>query len=225
MNLTIIGTSHIAQESINQISKAINENPPDIVALELDVPRAKALLTKQKNKINLSSILQIGLKGYIFVKIGQFVQQKLGKVVGVAPGGEMKTALTLAKEKKLQVALIDQPIQITLRNFSKAFTWREKGRFIGDIVTGLFQPRKRIKQLGLENFNLNKVPKKEVIEKMMLHLKVRYPSIYKTLVENRNRYMVKMLVKLQKANPDKKILVIVGAGHVSGMQELLNHKN
>ncbi len=54
------------------------------------------------------------------------------------------------------------------------------------------------------------------------HLKKRYPSIHKALITDRNKYMVKKLVKLIRAHPDKKILAVVGAGHEEGMLSLLN---
>jgi len=221
MNFKIIGTSHIAAQSINEIKTAVKTDKPDIIAVELDFQRASALMAEQKNKVKLSDILKIGVKSYLFVKIGQYVQQKLGQMVGVSPGSEMKTALELARKEKLEIALIDQPIQTTLKNFSKELTWKEKFRFIGDIFKGLFFKKKQMKELGLEDFDLSKVPPEEVIEKMMTTLKKRYPNVYKTLVADRNRYMVKKLVKLLRTNPQKKILVIVGAGHKQGMEELL----
>ena len=221
MNLQLIGTSHIAKESVKEIEKAILEKP-DIVAVELDIGRAAALLQKKRNKITLTQIMQIGIKGYIFAKIGQKVQQKLGKMVGVAPGSDMKKAIELASKEKLMVAFIDQPIQITLKRFSKALTWKEKGKFVLDIFKGLFNPKKQIKELGLEKFDLSKVPTKEVISKMMLQMKKRYPSLYRTLVEERNKYMVKKLIQLMRKNPEKKILAVVGAGHLEGLKELLN---
>ena len=221
MNITILGTSHIAKESINEIKKAILEDKPDIVAVELDIQRATALLQKIKNKVNLRIITQIGVQGYVFVKIGQYLQQKLGKMAGVAPGSEMKTAIELAHKQKLEVALIDQPIQITLKKLSKSFTWKEKFRLFFEIIKGIFQPKKQIKELGLENFDLSKVPKNEVIIKMMRQLKKKYPSLYKTLVEDRNKYMIKNLIKLMRKHPDKKILAVVGAGHKEGMEKLL----
>ena len=221
MNIQIIGTSHIAAQSINEIKTAVKTDKPDIIAVELDFQRASALMAEQKNKVKLSDILKIGVKSYLFVKIGQYVQQKLGQMVGVSPGSEMKTALELARKEKLEIALIDQPIQTTLKNFSKELTWKEKFRFIGDIFKGLFFKKKQMKELGLEDFDLSKVPPEEVIEKMMTTLKKRYPNVYKTLVADRNRYMVKKLVKLLRTNPQKKILVIVGAGHKQGMEELL----
>ena len=88
-------------------------------------------------------------------------------------------------------------------------------------MKGIFQPKKQIKELGLENFDLSKVPKKELIIKMMGQLKKKYPSLYKTLVSDRNKYMVKNLIKLMRQHPDKKILAIVGAGHKEGMEKLL----
>jgi pheromone shutdown protein TraB len=45
--------------------------------------------------------------------------------------------------------------------------------------------------------------------------------VYKTLVSDRNKYMVKQLVKLMRAHPGKRILCVVGAGHKKGMEELL----
>ena len=221
MSLTILGTSHIAKQSIDEIKTAILEGQPDIVAVELDIQRATALLQKKKNKVNFSAITQIGVQGFIFVKIGQYLQQKLGKMVGVTPGSEMKTAINLARKQKLEVALIDQPIQITLKKLSKSFTWKEKFRFFLDILKGILQPKKQIKELGLDNFNLTEVPKNELIVKMMKQLKKRYPSLYKTLVADRNKYMVKNLIKLMRQHPDKKILAVVGAGHKEGMEKLL----
>lgn len=219
--LKLLGTSHIAQQSINEIKHAIADFQPEIIAVELDIQRAHSLLSKQQNKISLAAISQIGIKGYLFAKIGQFTQQKLGSSVGISPGSEMKTALELAKKHNLKVEFIDQPIQITLRNFSKHLTWKEKFRFLMDILKGIFCAKKQLREFGLENFDLRKVPEKELIQKMVAQLKKRYPNVYKTLIDDRNRYMVKNIIKLFREYPEKKILAVVGAGHLDGMQELL----
>ncbi|HIG92943.1 MAG: TraB family protein [archaeon GW2011_AR9] len=221
MQLRIVGTSHIATQSVQEITKAIEQEKPQIIALELDVQRAASLWNKEKRSTNLQAIFSVGIKGYLFAKIGQIVQQKLGKITGISPGSEMKTAMEIAHKQKLEVAFIDQPIQITLRNFSQSIGWKEKGRFIADIVKGLISPKKQLKEMGLGTFDLHKVPEKALITAMMSQLKKRYPSVYKTLVEDRNKYMVKKLVGLVKTNPEKKILVIVGVGHKEGMEELL----
>ncbi len=219
MPVTILGTSHIAAQSIREITAMIHEQKPDIVAVELDIHRAAALFQDGKTKLNISQIVRIGIKGYLFAKIGQYIQQKLGQKVGIMPGADMKTALEVARKEKIQVALIDQPLPVTLRKLE--LPWREKGRFLADILKGLLFPKKQMKELGLDKVDLRKVPGRELIQKMTAQLKARYPSVYKTLVEDRNRYMVKKLVRLMREHKGKKILAVVGAGHEGGMKELL----
>ncbi|MDP3698595.1 MAG: TraB/GumN family protein [Nanoarchaeota archaeon] len=220
-NLNIIGTSHIAKQSIEEIKKAVEEFQPQIIAVELDAQRATALMQEQKGKASFRDIRKIGIKGYAFVKIGHYIQQKLGKSVGVSPGSEMKTALEIAHIKNLQVALIDQPINITLKNFSKELTWKEKWRFFSDLVKGLLFPKRQMKNYGLEEFDLRKVPEEKVILKIINQMKKQYPSIYKTIISDRDKYMVKQLVKIMREHPEKKILAVVGAGHQEGMNKLL----
>jgi len=116
----------------------------------------------------------------------------------------MKAAVQLAKKNKIKIAFIDQPIQITLKRLSKALTWKEKFRFIGDF----FRPKKQ--QI---DFDLSTVPNKQTIKRMVGEVKKQYPSLHKVLIEERNYYMARKLKGLISQFPDKKILAIVGAGH------------
>ena len=223
MQLHIIGTSHIAKESVDEIKNAFEHFNPDIVAIELDTQRAHILLNPQQKpkKLNPRAIFTYGVTGYLFALLGQSAQQKLGKAVGVDAGDDMKTALILASKNHKDIALIDQPINITLQNISKGFRWKEKGRFVADITKGLIRPKKQAELMGID-FDLKKVPEVELIEKMMTYLEKRYPSLHKAIIDDRNRYMVKKIITLIRKNPEQKILVIVGAGHLKGMKELLH---
>ncbi|MBI4152225.1 TraB/GumN family protein [Candidatus Woesearchaeota archaeon] len=224
MNLKILGTSHIARQSIEELKRIVTEYQPEIIALELDQERASVLLEGERRSKRPSLLQQVrsfGLKGYLFARLGHYIQQKLGQSVGVSPGSEMKTALEIARKQNLQIALIDQPIHLTLQKFSKGFTWRERGRFASDIFFGLIQPQKQMKKWKISQFDLRSVPPEEILREMIEHLKERYPSLHKTLIEDRNKYMVRKLVQLVRGNKDKKILVVVGAGHQKGMEELL----
>jgi len=217
-NLTILGTSHIARQSLEQVKNTIESKKPDILALELDKKRLIALFSKKQRRSFYADIKAIGLQGFLFNLIGAFVEKKLGKMVGVKPGSEMKLAYRIAQEKKLRVALIDQKIEITLRNFSREFTWKEKSRFMFDIVKGIFVRRPRIK------IDLTKVPEKKLIEQMIGHVKERYPNFYKVLVEDRNKVMANNLAALMKMFPEKQILAIIGAGHEKEFLQLVKQK-
>ena len=127
-NLVILGTSHISIESVNEVESVIRSISPDVVALELDSKRFNALFSK-KIRISILDIKSIGVKGFLFNLIGAFVEKKLGKLVGVSPGSEMKKATLVAKELKCKIALIDQDINITLNNISKRLTFKEKMNF------------------------------------------------------------------------------------------------
>lgn len=214
-NLIMIGTSHIARQSLKEVEESINKENPDIIALELDKKRFYSLLHKPESKVNIYSIRKIGIKGFIFSLIGAWAEKKLGEIVGVAPGSEMKKAIVLAKNSNKKIALIDQNIEVTLRRFSKALTWREKWYFLVDIAKAVFLRKKEIP------FDLTKVPGKMIIKKLINKVKKRYPNVYKVLIEERNKVMAQNILSLMKKNENKKILAIVGAGHEEGILALI----
>jgi len=213
-NLTIIGTSHIAKQSLEDVEKAIIDGKPDIIALELDKRRLYSLF-KEPSKIRIYDIKRVGIKGFVFALIGAWAEKKLGKIVGVAPGSEMKKAVRLAKKNKIKLALIDQDIEITLKRFSKSLTWKEKWNFIVDIIKAIFIRKEVI------TFDLTKVPSKKVVKKLVGQVKKRYPNIYKVLIEERNEVMANNIKKIMETYTDKKILVIIGAGHEDDILELI----
>lgn len=213
-DLTIIGTSHIAKQSLDEVERAINVEKPDIIALELDRRRFYSLF-KKPGRIRIYDIKKIGIKGFVFSLIGAWAGKKLGKMVGVMPGSEMKKAVKLAKKNKIKIALIDQDIEITLRKFSKSLTWKEKWNFFADVVKAVFSKKKTIE------FDLTKVPSKKVIKKLVGQVKKRFPNVYNVLIEERNHIMAENLRKIMKMHPDKKILAIVGAGHEDDILNLI----
>lgn len=218
--LRIIGTSHVASQSLEEVRQAVDEFKPDIIALELDAGRFNALINEDVKGRGLS-IRAVGLKGYLFFIIGGWLQRKLGKELGIVPGAEMKLAIKLAKERNLRIALIDRDIHITLRRFSEAVGWRERFRFIGDFVRGLVNGKRELKALGLEGLDLRKVPDEDLIQRLMMRIKERYPGTYAALVEERNVIMATRLAQILATQKDKKILAILGAGHKRGVEEEL----
>ena len=212
-NLTIIGTSHISRKSVDKVKNAIKNNSPEIIAIELDKSRLNALLSKKKRKFSFAAIAKVGIKGYMFSLFGAWAEKKLGKVTGVSPGEEMITAAKLAKKNKIPLALIDQHIEITLKEFSKALTWKEKFRFLGDLIGSAFGKKEKIE------FDLNSVPEEEIIEKLIDKVKFRYPSIYKVLIKDRNKVLAKNLFHIMQDN--KKIIAVMGAGHCKEVISLI----
>lgn len=206
-NLTLIGTSHISTQSIADVTRVITERQPGIVALELDFKRFQAMMNPQQ-KLRLRDIRFLGLKGWLLNLAGAWAEAKMGKIVGVKPGTEMKTAVMLAAKYKSRIALIDQDITITLNKLTKQVTWREKVRFLGDILKAVFLRK------GPEiTFDLKKVPSQDTITELINQVKARYPTVYRVLISERDAHMAKALNKLMDTNKDKEIVAVVGAGH------------
>jgi pheromone shutdown-related protein TraB len=214
-NIFIIGTSHIARSSINELKEAYDSLKPDIVAIELDSGRLAALQEKKKSRLSLSSARQIGIKGYLFAVIGSFLQKKLGSIVGVDPGSEMLSAVHLASKDGKRIELIDRDIRITLFRFSKKLSFLEIMKILFDLLFAPLTVRKKIR------VDLSTVPEKETIRLLIGYIKQRYPNIYQVLIAERNSFMAKKLFKLMRENPSSKIFAVVGAGHEEGMIEVL----
>ena len=216
-NLVFLGTSHIAKQSLEEVKEHISKEKPGIIALELDKKRLYALMQKHR-KFGLGMVRKIGIKGFLFSLLGAWAERKLGKLVGVVPGSEMKLAVRLAKKNNLKTALIDQDIEITLKRLSKALTWKEKRNFVVDVIKAFFAGKKEL------DFDLRTVPSNKVIKKLVVKLKERYPNVYKVLIEERNEIIAENLKKLMNSHSNKKILVILGAGHVEDVLELIKIK-
>ncbi len=217
MSITILGTSHIAAESIQKIESTFRKVNPDIICLELDKGRLAALL-KGESRVSWRMIFYVGTLGFLFALLARFVQKRLGNIVGVMPGSDMKKGFELAMQHKKKVILIDQPVQITLRKMTKALS-REIWRFLWDMVRSPF-----VKELQFRvNFNLRKVPSEKEIRPILKFFEKRYPKTYYALVEGRNRIMAKALRKIKEKHPNEKILVVVGEGHRRRIEQLLKN--
>jgi pheromone shutdown-related protein TraB len=218
LNLTILGTSHIAAESVAKVEKLIVLEQPNIVALELDRRRLYALMHPEKAKPSWRDISRVGFKGWLFSVIGAWVERKLGEKVGVSPGSEMLRAVQAARQVGAHIALVDQDIEITLKRFSKSLTWGEKWNLFVDVIKGLIFRKNEFK------FDLSTVPSQKLIEKMIRQVRKRYPNIYRVLVTERNEVMAKRLAWLMQNNTDKQILAVVGAGHEKELVQLIREE-
>jgi len=214
-NLTLIGTSHISPESIKIVQGLIRERKPGFVALELDRGRLHALMEQRQRRLSFKDFQKLGFSGFLFAVFGAWIEARLGKMVGTKPGGEMRAAIIEAAKIHAKILLIDQEISITIKRLFKTLTFREKMRFVWDLLKGM---------LGfgeVATFDLKKVPEAELIEKLIEQVRERYPSFYKVLIEERNVVMARKLHLAMQKHPDVPIVAVIGAGHEKAILELL----
>ncbi|MFT4307744.1 MAG: TraB/GumN family protein [Candidatus Woesearchaeota archaeon] len=215
--IVIVGTSHVASESLRRVDAAMEAYKPDVVGIELDRRRLHSL----EKGLPSASFWQLwrraGLFSATFFTVGRMLQQKIGTSLGLQPGSEMLHALRAARENGASVALVDRDITATLAALRR-IPRREKLRFIIDLIPGRSKPDD-----ALANLDLDKIPPDEVVETVLEHMRSRYPSFYRVLVEDRNRTIARNALRLSEHFDT--VLLVIGKAHSPGVEELVRSKD
>ena len=214
MTIYLVGTSHIAKESLIKVKTAIEEKQPDCVCVELDATRYFALKNKQKS----STPLNIPLMQRMIFSLMKRMQDKLSRETNIFAGQEMLDAIKLAKKNKIPYYFIDQDISVTVNRLMAKMSFFSKLKFLFFLLVGFIG----IPLPGMgapKELDLNKVPESGFIEDAMLELKKQFPSIYLVLVEERNHFMARKIKELGEKYEN--IVVVVGAGHAKGIGKIL----
>lgn len=223
MTISIIGTSHIAQESIERIKKAIEEKTPSCIAVELDLDRYHSLKEQQTGTERKKYIDKKNLLQYLTLTLLIKVQTKLSEYTGIGAGEEMLFAATHAEKKGIPVKLIDQHINTTILKLSGIST-AERIKFLLYLIVGTislpFIPF--LSMFSKKKMDLNKVPEKEFVLELTGEFKKKFPQTYLVLVEERNTIMAEKIKKLGESYEN--IVVVVGIGHSEGLKEILGNQ-
>ncbi len=215
-NIILIGTAHISKESVEEVKKAIEKFKPDIVAVELCQRRFDAITKKDKwEKTPVTKLLK---SNNAYLMLAQTflssIQRRLGKEYGVEPGSEMIAAMQEAKKHNLSVALVDRDISITLKRAWRKMGIREKFRLTWEFLKALLG----YEEGELEDLDLKKLMDQDVITALMEEFGEIAPSISDVLIHERDEYIAK---KIQDESKKGRVLAVVGAGHVKGIQTKL----
>ncbi|BDZ66860.1 TraB/GumN family protein [Methanobacterium ferruginis] len=216
-NLTIIGTAHVSEKSVEEVKNTILESKPDVVAVELDAARYQNLLNEkngvqQDKEIKIREILK-GNNLTMFLVSGflSYFQKKIGDDLGVKPGSEMLAAAEAAEEAGARVALIDRDIQITLKRALNRMSFWEKAKFVYSIIASFFTDDEAIE-------DIESIKHGDVLEEVMGYFQEMSPQAYEVLVKERDAYMARMLL-----NIEGDVVAVVGAGHKKGILKNMEH--
>jgi len=212
--IVLVGTAHISKESMKLVEETIESEKPDIIGVELDKERLEQLLSGKKwEQTNIIDVIKTG-KTYLFLLniLLSNMQKQLGKSVGVKPGAEMLVAVKKAQETKTAVQLLDRDVRVTLKRAFNVMSLKEKLKLGGTLLAGFFGKGEKIDAKTIENLK-----DQDLINKLMKELGKQMPSMKQVLVDERDEYIAEMI----KRSPGKKIVAIVGAGHLNGIEEII----
>ena len=218
--LTIIGTAHVSEESVNEVKDAIYEQHPDIVAIELDRGRYAKIKNKmmgieEDDEISVTRIIKENKVGLFLVNtlLGYF-QSKIGDEVNVDPGSEMIGAIEACEDLNIPIALIDREINITLQRALNKMGFMAPPPFAYGLLLSIF---------GLDDdeddIDIEELKKSETIDDMMEIFKDEAPSVYEVLVHERDAYLAGRIMQI----PHEKVIAVVGAGHRPGIEKYLDN--
>jgi len=216
--ITLVGTAHISKDSVEEVKKVIEEEKPDIVAVELCQRRYDAITKKKEWESTPVNKLLKGGNAYLLLAqtfLGS-IQRKLGKDYGVEPGSEMIQAIKEAEKRDIPVALVDRDISITLKRAWKKMGFREKFRLTWEFLKAVLG----YDEEELEELDLEKLMDQDVISAMMEEFGEIAPSVTDVLIHERDEYIAQ---KIMKEAEKGKVVAVVGAGHLKGIQEHINH--
>ncbi len=209
-SLWIVGTAHVSPESVKEVEELIERLSPDTVCIELCEPRYKALTDPNRWKnLDIFQVIKEGKTLFLLanIAIGAY-QRRLGAELGVKPGAELLQAAQAAERAGATITLIDRSIHVTLKRTWASLGFWKKSMLAGAIVEALFPGKSDASALDIE-----KLKERAHLSAMMKDFARELPEVHEPLIDERDRYLVSGL----REAPGKRVIAVVGAGHVPGM--------
>jgi pheromone shutdown-related protein TraB len=207
--IIIVGTAHISQESVILVKTVIEQEHPDCVCLELDDKRYQALTQKKQwESLDLKTIIKNKQLSTLLVSLLMASYQKrLGGKLGVTPGAELLMAAQTAKDLQIPISLCDRDVRITLRRAWKSTSFFKKGYLLTSLLASFFDKSE------ISEEKLKELKQKDVLSELMEEMGEALPDLKRVLIDERDLFLVEKI----KSSPGKRIVAVVGAGHVAGM--------
>jgi pheromone shutdown-related protein TraB len=210
--ILLVGTAHVSRESVDEVRRIIEEEKPDRVCVELDEARFTSMQQGSWHDLNIGKVLKEG-KGFLLLAnlvLASF-QRRLGDDLGVKPGADMQAAVQTAQAMGIPYSLCDRNIHITLRRAWSCTGFWGKSKMLAAMVSSVFTDEK------LNAEEIEKLKQKDMLASMMEELSGFLPSAKEVLIDERDRYLATRIFQAE----GKKVVAVVGAGHVQGISSIL----
>ncbi len=212
-DVVIIGTAHVSEKSVEEVTTAIEDLKPDIVAVELCESRYRALTGQEETgEIQIKELLSGNKLYLILVQLFlAYIQKKIGAEMGVKPGSDMIAAIDAAHKTGAKVALVDREIGVTIQRFWSSMRFREKVKLIASLIPAAFGR-------GGEEINIDEITQDDVVAQVIEEFRKISPHAAQVLIDERDAYIARNLIRLSGSG---KVVAVVGAGHREGINRYL----
>jgi len=207
----LLGTAHVSEESADLVAAVIEAERPDTVCVELCESRYQAMT--QENRWQETDLIKVIREKKAFLLLSNLMlasfQKKIGKKLGIKPGAEMLRAIQAARDVGAEIHLADRDIRTTLSRAWRLMGLWTKTKLLVQLITSFGEVD------SIEKEDIEKMKEKDVLEALLGEIGDLLPELRQVLIDERDLYLT---AKIRTA-PGKRIVAVVGAGHVPGIQK------
>lgn len=217
VHYTLLGTAHVSKKSVVAVEAALASAAFDVIAVELDVARHRALTDPDAlAKLDLVAAIQSGKAGLLAANLALAAyQRRLSEQLGVEPGAELKAAALGAEARGLPLALIDRDIGLTFRRAWGRLGYWKRSMLGAGLLASLLADEK------VEDGAIETLKQGDVLESSFAEFAGQSPELFEAVIAERDRYMAAKLREAGRAHPGRRVLAVVGAGHLAGLKAAL----
>ncbi len=215
--IILVGTAHVSEKSVREVNDTISREKPDIVAVELCRGRYESIKGNvQSAPISVKELFSEGKIYFYFVHmLLASIQKKFADQMGIQPGAEMIGAIAAAESSGAQILLIDRDIQVTLQRFWSKMGFIEKLKMLASLIAASLGIG------GTDDIDIDSITNHDMVSLLVEEFRLSSPNAVKVLIDERDAYMANNIIRAA-AGGNKKIVVVIGAGHRAGIQRYLN---
>lgn len=208
--IVLVGTAHVSRESADLVERTIREEKPDTVCVELCRDRLEAM--RQQDRWHEMDIMKVIRDKRTSLLLAQLLmasfQKKMAQKFHIQPGEEMRRAVRLTEETGARLVLADRAIRVTLLRAWRKMGFWSKIRVLPEMILSLFVADEITEE------DIEKLKEQDVLEIALKSLGEKLPALKTTLIDERDQFLARMIGEAE----GKKIVAVVGAGHVPGIK-------
>lgn len=212
--VTLLGTAHVSRASAEQVRRLIEGGGYDAVAVELCRSRFSAMVDpKSLSQMDLFSVIR---QGRVYMVVANLAlsayQQRLADQFGIVPGAEQRMAIHLAQERGLPILLIDREIGVTLKRISARLRWWRRYSLFAGLLAALMSSDE------VSEEEVERLKEGDVLETAFAEFAEDRQDLFVPLIAERDRYMAAKLRQESARTGAKRVLAVVGVGHLRGIE-------
>ncbi|MEA1969621.1 MAG: TraB/GumN family protein [Thermodesulfobacteriota bacterium] len=212
-DIILIGTAHVSKDSADLVKEVIQNEKPDTVCVELCNTRLNSIRDNDKWR-NMDIIKIIKEKKALLLLMNLMLasfQKKIAEKFDIQPGQEMINAIEAAEESGAEIIPVDREIQTTLSRIWRNMGVWEKTKLMSQLIFSLGNSGE------ITEDDIEQMKQEDILQTLLADVKKSHPVMEKILIDERDQYLTEKI----RQSPGKRIVAVVGAGHVPGIKRYM----